>query len=112
MTYERLNHYHIMWLFLMFDIPTSTQKERKEATRFRKDLERDGFTKYQFSVYVRYCGSYESMNVHIKRIKSFAPSKGFISILSVTDKQYSSIVNVWGEIETNKHPKPIQLEFF
>lgn len=112
MTYDRLNRYHIMWLFLMFDLPTNTKQERKEAARFRKDLERDGFTMYQFSVYVRYCGSRESMNVHIKRVKSLAPSTGRISILAVTDKQYSDIINVWGEIAAKQHPKPIQLEFF
>lgn len=112
MTYARLNRYHIMWIFLMFDLPTNTKLERKESARFRKDLERDGFTMYQFSVYVRYCGSYESMNVHIKRVKSLAPSKGMISILAVTDKQYSNIVNVWGEVAAKQQPKPIQLEFF
>ena len=98
MTYLRLNRYHIMWLFLMFDLPTTTKLGRKEDARF--------------SVYVRYCGSYESMNVHIKRVKSLAPNKGMISILAVTDKQYSSIINVWGEIAAKQHPKPIQLEFF
>ena len=50
MTYTRLNRYHIMWIFLMFDLPTNTKLERKESARFRKDLERDGFTMHQLSV--------------------------------------------------------------
>ena len=57
-------------------------------------------------------GSYESMDVHIKRVKSLAPNKGMISILVVTDKQYSNIVNVWGEVAAKQQPKPIQLELF
>ena len=108
----RLNGYHIMWLFVMFDLPTVTKKERKESARFRKELEKDGFTMYQFSVYIRYCASLESAHVHIKRVKSLIPIKGMVSILTITDKQYSNIINVWGEIERKIQPVPLQLEFF
>ena len=90
MKFERLNAYHIMWLFVMFDLPVITKKERKDASLFRKNLEKDGFTMHQFSVYIRYCGSLESAQVHIKRVKSFTPEKGHVSVLSITDKQYYS----------------------
>lgn len=112
MTETRLNAYHIMWLFVMFDLPTNTKKERKDYSRFRKDLERDGFIMHQFSVYSRYCGSLESANVHIKRVKSFVPERGKVSILSITDKQYAGIINIWGSIEKRNNPPPMQLEFF
>lgn len=46
MTEYRLNAYHIMWIFIMFDLPTVTKKDKKVATRFRKNLERDGFIKH------------------------------------------------------------------
>ena len=42
-TEYRLNAYHVMWLFVFFDLPTTTKKERKYAAGFRKDLEKDGF---------------------------------------------------------------------
>lgn len=112
MSYERLNAYHIMWLFVMFDLPVITKKERKEAALFRKNLEKDGFVMHQFSVYIRFCGSLESAQVHIKRIKSFTPETGHVSILSITDKQYSNIVHIWGKIEKKSKPTPLQLEFF
>ena len=44
MTEFRLNAYHIMWLFVFFDLPTNTKKQRKNAASFRKMLEKDGFT--------------------------------------------------------------------
>ncbi len=112
MSYERLNAYHIMWLVVMFDLPVATKKERKEATLFRKNLEKDGFVMHQFSVYIRFCASIENANVHIKRIKSFTPEKGHVSILTITDKQYSNIVHIWGLIEKKSKPQPLQLEFF
>ena len=108
----RLNAYHIMWLFVMFDLPTTAKKERGLAAKFRKSLEKDGFTRFQYSVYIRFCGSLESSKVHIKRVKSCVPPKGSVSILSVTDKQYSNIINIWGEIEKKAYPEPQQLEFF
>ena len=91
-----------MWLFVMFDLPVTTKKERKNATAFRKNLEKDGFVMHQFSVYMRHCGSLESAQVHIKRVRSLSPESGHISIVTITDKQYSNIVNIWGKVE-KKH---------
>lgn len=116
MSYERINAYHIMWLFVMFDLPTNSKKERKDSATFRKNLEKDGFTMHQYSIYLRFCGSHESAEAHIKRVKALMPPAGHVSILMVTDKQYGNIVNLWGESEKDKEKKmpklPLQLELF
>ena len=101
-----------MWLFVMFDLPTLTKVDKKNSARFRKDLEKDGFIMHQWSVYIRYCASLESAKLHIKRVRSFTPSKGLVSILTITDKQYADIVNSWGTIEKKNPQKPMQLEIF
>ncbi len=101
-----------MWLFVFFDLPVTTKKERKAAALFRKDLMKDGFVMLQFSVYIRHCGSYESMQVHIKRVKSLIPPYGNVSILSVTDKQYSDIVNFYGATNKKMQTGPVELELF
>ena len=74
-----------MWLFVMFDLPVTTKRERKNATAFKKNLEKDGFVMHQFSVYMRHCGSLESAQVHIKRVRSLSPESGHISIVTITD---------------------------
>ena len=112
MLQERLCAYHIMWLFVFFDLPVISKKERRAATRFRKDLMKDGFTMMQFSVYIRHCASKESSEVHIKRVGSFLPSKGQVSILGITDKQYGNIINYWGTMEKPLPEGPKQLELF
>lgn len=112
MSEVRLNAYKIMWIFVMFDLPTTTKKERHDYAVFRKNLERDGFVMHQYSVYVRFCASLESRAVHIKRVRSFMPAQGRMSIIAITDKQYSDIINIWGKIEQKVQKKPIQLEFF
>ena len=109
----RLNAYHIMWLFVFFDLPVVTKKERKTASLFRKNLIKDGFTMLQYSVYIRHCASHESRTVHIKRVRAVLPESGMVSILSVTDKQYGDIVNFWGKEKTKKlTSEPLQLELF
>lgn len=108
----RLNAYKIMWLVVMFDLPTASKKERHDYAVFRKNLERYGFVMHQFSVYMRFCASLESKDVHVKRVRSIMPSKGRLSIIAITDKQYSQIINIWGAIEQKVKKIPIQLEFF
>jgi CRISPR-associated protein Cas2 len=112
MSEVRLNAYKIMWLFVFFDLPTHTKKDRHNASVFRSRLLNDGFTMMQFSVYTRHCGSTESADVHTQRIKKLVPSKGQVSILRITDKQYGKIINFWGKATAPLPPKPSQLEFF
>ena len=112
MSQTRLNAYRIMWLFVFFDLPTTTKKERKIASRFRKGLLNDGFTMLQYSVYIRHCASRQSMDVHIRRIENMMPEHGHVSIMSVTDKQYGEIMNFWGVKSTPLQEGPKQLELF
>ena len=80
-----------MRLFVFFDLPVSTKKDRKIATRFRKDLLNEGFTMLQFSVYCRICRGHDIVEREIRRIKAVLPPKGNIRILQVTDKQYGNM---------------------
>lgn len=107
-----LNKYRVMWLFVFFDLPTGTKKDRRNAQQFRKNLLKDGFTMMQFSVYMRHCASSESADVHEKRIQLLLPPFGKVSILRITDKQYGDIMNFWGKVERPKEPTPMQLELF
>ena len=112
MSEDRLNSYKIMWLFTFFDLPTNTKSERRDAARFRKNLLQDGFVMMQYSVYTRHCGSGESADVHTRRVQDMVPSKGHVSILRITDKQYGNIINFWGAKSDPLPPAPRQLEFF
>ena len=107
-----LNGYRIMWLFVFFDLPTETKKDRRNASQFRSNLLKDGFSMMQFSVYIRHCASSESADVHEKRIHQLLPPMGKVSILRITDKQFGNIMNFWGKAEVPKAPQPTQLELF
>ena len=112
MAFKSLNAYKIMWLFVVFDLPVTTKRDRKNANQFRKNLLKDGFTMMQFSVYIRHCASKESMEIHMKRVERFVPPKGKVSMIFITDKQYGDIKNFWAKKEVKFKKKPLQLELF
>ena len=107
-----INGYRCMWVMTMFDLPTDTKKARKEYTRFRKHLLKNGFTMMQYSVYVRHCASKESAAVHTQRIEHHVPPDGEVRILTITDKQFERMVIFWGKMRKPPEPTPRQLELF
>ncbi len=112
MSHDALNSYRVMWVMVFFDLPTDTKKQRKAASRFRKELIEDGFSMFQFSIYLRHCPSRENAEVHIKRVKRALPEYGHIGILKVTDKQFGAMELFQAQLEKDKPPLVQQLEMF
>ncbi|HMQ01420.1 MAG TPA: CRISPR-associated endonuclease Cas2 [Cyclobacteriaceae bacterium] len=108
----RLNAYRVMWIMVLFDLPTETKKDRKNYADFRKKMLKDGFSMFQFSIYLRHCASRENMEVHVKRVKHNLPPKGHVGILTITDKQFGMMELFYGPEEKEKVPGPQQLELF
>ena len=109
---DRFSEYRIMWVLVLFDLPTETKKEKKAYSDFRKNLQRDGFTMFQFSIYVRHCASQENAEVHIKRVKSFLPEHGQVGIMCITDKQFGNIELFYGKKVQPPNTPGQQLELF
>lgn len=101
-----------MWVIVMFDLPNNTKAENKRYTRFRKQILDDGFSMFQFSMYIRHCSSRENAEVHIKRIKNILPVKGHIGILCITDKQFGQMEIFNGKDLTEMLQPAQQLELF
>lgn len=107
-----LSEFRIMWVMVFFDLPTETKKDRKNAAEFRKQLLKDGFSMFQFSIYVRHCASQQNAEVHIKRIKAILPEYGQVGVMCITDKQFGNIELFSGEKVAMREPEPMQLELF
>lgn len=108
----RLNEYRIVWIMVFFDLPTETEKDRKNYTKFRKGIMKDGFGMFQFSIYTRHCSSFENAKVHIKRVKSILPPEGDIGIITITDKQFGMMEIFHGRKQEEVKQPPQQLELF
>ena len=110
--HDRLNAYRIMWIMVLYDLPTETKKQRKIAARFRKEIMHDGFTMFQFSSYVRHCPSRENADVHIKRVEKITPEEGKICIMQFTDKQFGMMKIFYGQESQPTPEVSQQLEMF
>lgn len=112
MNSDRYNAYRIMWVMVLYDLPTETKAMQKDANLFRKRLEDDGFTLFQFSIYIRHCPSRENAEVHIKRVKSWLPKYGKVAIIRITDKQFGEIEIFHSKSKEDLPPTYQQLELF
>lgn len=101
---KSLSAYRIMWLFTFFDLPVTTKKERKLATKFRQHLLDLGFQMVQFSVYSRVCPSKEKVENLVQKISYELPKNGSVDMLAITDKQFENIVSFRGK-KNKKLPK-------
>ena len=107
-----LSPYRIMWLFVMFDLPVGTKKERKQATDFRNSLLDLGFEMSQFSVYLKYCASTEKAEAAGNRVQGQLPPGGKVDILIITDKQFASMKRFYAKKRIKNDQKPSQLHLF
>lgn len=108
----RLSKYRVMWILVLFDLPAETKTDKKRYAKFRKDLLEDGFTMFQFSIYLRHCSSRENADVHVKRVKKSLPTHGHVGILCITDKQFGMMELFSNQKEAKLPDIPQQLELF
>lgn len=101
-----------MWVMVLFDLPTSTKKERKSYTKFRSFLLDNGFEMAQYSVYVRHTSGKEAIQAIIRKVESAMPPEGKVDILQFTDKQYENIVCLRGDRRHDSPKNPEQLVMF
>lgn len=88
-----------MRVIVFFDLPSVTNVDKKEYLNFRKFLINAGFQMMQESVYIKLTLNTTSADVVIKQIKSNKPKKGLVQAMIITEKQYSRIENIVGEVE-------------
>ena len=89
--------YRFMRIVLFFDLPTLTEKNRKEYTRFRKFLIKTGFMMLQEAVYVKLALNATTTNTLMNNLEKNKPADGLVQVLLVTEKQYSKMYMLLGE---------------
>ena len=90
-----------VWSVVMFDLPVKTKHQRTEATQFRNLLLDQGYQMAQYSVYVRFSPSYQSLRPALKTIRSLVPPGGEVRMMHVTDRQWS---NAWRCVNASERP--------
>lgn len=90
-----------MRMLLFFDLPNVTKKENREYRHFIKLLNVNGFAMLQESVYTKLALNPSVVNSTMGEIKKNIPPEGSISILTITEKQFSSMDILLGDLETD-----------
>ena len=90
-----------MRLFVFFDLPTETQEDRRHYNQFRRGLIKNGFLMMQESVYCRMLVSPSAEKATVEAIRRIRPPKGLVQVLMVTEKQFSRMVFLTGESNSN-----------
>ena len=101
-----------MWLVTMFDLPVDTKDARREYTRFRKALLREGFMMLQYSVYARYFDSGEESDAHRARVRGALPPDGHVRLIAITDHQFGRMEVFQGKMRQEAEEPPAQLMLF
>ena len=67
---DRFSEYRIMWVLVLFDLPTETKKERKAYATFRKRIMADGYIEKHQQDYE------ERREAYLRRKRHLPPLKG------------------------------------
>jgi CRISPR-associated protein Cas2 len=85
----------------MFDLPVETAAERRAYRQFVKFIKKEGFIMFQESIYVKLSINEASSNALRNIIKNHVPPKGMISMMTVTERQFSGIDFMLGDFVTD-----------
>ena len=92
--------YRYMRILVMFDLPTLTANDKKEYVRFRKFLIKSGFLMLQESVYCKLALNTTVADAVVNNVRNNKPADGLVQMLTVTEKQFSKMEIVTGELRS------------
>ena len=86
---------------LFFDLPSVTKAERTIYTKFVKNIKKLGFYMIQESVYAKMSINQLAFEGTLNSLKKIVPSNGSVLVLTITEKQFSQIKILSGELKSN-----------
>ena len=90
-----------MRVIVFFDLPVETLENKRNYRQFRKFLIKKGFMMLQESVYCKIALNQTVANAIVGAVKSNKPDDGLVQMLVITEKQYSRMEYVVGEIQSS-----------
>lgn len=89
-----------MRMLCFFDLPTYTAEDRRNYRLFRKMLVDNGFIMMQESVYCKLLINATLEKSVADTVRKNKPPSGIVQLLTVTEKQFSSMEFIVGEYHT------------
>ena len=89
-----------MRVIVFFDLPVVTGEERRAYVQFRKFLLKSGFMMVQESVYCKLALNGSAVNAIVENVRKNSPNEGLVQLLTVTEKQYSKMDLIIGDVKS------------
>lgn len=80
-----------MRVIVFFDLPVLSTADRRNYSRFRRYLIKNGFIMMQESVYSKLVLNGTAANTVSEKVKTHLPPDGLVQMLKITEKQYAKI---------------------
>ncbi len=90
-----------MRVIIFFDLPTKTDKNIRDYTKFRKQLIQSGFVMMQYSIYTKILQNKSGLKSIENKITEITPKSGLVQMMVVTEKQFLNIKNITGTNKTD-----------
>lgn len=90
--------YRYMRLIVMFDLPKLIVEDMRSYRDFRKFLIKNGFMMMQESVYSKIALNQSMANIITNRVRENKPPKGLVQMFTITEKQFSRMEILVGDI--------------
>lgn len=90
-----------MRMILFFDLPSTTKLDIREYNRFVRFLKKTAFIRMQESVFTKLALNQTIVNSTMNEIKKNLPKEGIVSVLTITENQFSSINHLIGSFVTD-----------
>jgi CRISPR-associated protein Cas2 len=90
-----------MRVIVFFDLPVETTENRRDYSRFRKKLIKNGFIMLQESVYCRMALNQNVALSVSSTVRKEKPPKGLVQILTITERQFAKMEFVTGEFNSD-----------
>lgn len=90
-----------MRILLFFDLPSVTKKDVREYNAFVRNIKKLGFVRMQESVFTKLALNPSIVNSCMIELKKNLPPEGIVSVLTITENQFTSMEHLIGSIETD-----------
>lgn len=86
-----------MRVVVLFDLPITTDRNKKEYRQFRKYLIKSGYLMLQESVYCKLVQNDTAADTLIDNLRKNKPPEGLVQVIKLTEKQFSRMEYIIGE---------------
>ena len=92
--------YRFMRVLVLYDLPIGSSSEIRAYTKFRKYLLKNGFMMMQESVYTKLALNQTVCRNIMENVRKNKPEEGLVQMLAITERQYSKMEIIVGEIKS------------